>query len=331
VLKCIRGSIVLNYTEFKNGLESGQSFSVYLFEGEDSYFRERGMNLLKKKFVSEPDLNFVTLDGGVSVGELISSVEGFPFMSEKRMTVVREFYPKQDYLKSGLKDYLNNPSSSSILVILNEKPTENIKKFESVCVVDCKKADTALLIKWIKAECSSLSVAIDGETAKVLSEYCLSDMTRIQTETHKLCAYVGDGGTITKKDVDDMVSRDYEYKIYEMTDYIAKKKFDNALCVIKDMMAKGETSQRILVAVYNYFRKLLHAAISDMPLSEMATAFGVKEFAARKTKEQAAMFKKRALKSAVDALTEADYAIKSGKIDADESMYLTIFKIMTDK
>ena len=321
----------MKYTEFKKELENGNTFSVYLFEGEDGYFRERGMALLKKKFVSEPSLNFVNLDSDCSVGELISSLDGYPFMSEKRMTVIREFYPKQDFFKSGFKSYLENPSSQSILAILNEKPCEALKKFQSVSVVECNKADVSLLIRWIKAECQNASVEIDGQTAGTIAEFCLSDMTRIETETNKLISYVGRGGVITIKDVEEMVARDVEYKIYEMTDYIGKKQFDKALSVIKEMMAKGETSQRILVSVYNYFRKLLHSAISDMSISELASAFGVKEFAARKTKEQASMFKKRSLKSAVDALSDADYRIKCGLVDADEVTYITIFKIMTEK
>ena len=318
----------MKFTEFKNGLADGKSFAVYLFEGEDAYFRERGMLLLKNQYVSEPDLNFVTLDGGFGAGELISSLEGYPFMSEKRMTVVREFYPKQDFFKSGLKAYLEDPFSQSILAILNEKPCDALKKFGSVCVVDCAKADTALLVKWIKAECARCDVTIQAETAKVLSEYCLSDMTRIETETAKLIAYVGAGQEITKNDVDTMVARETESKIYEMTDYIGKKQFDKALSVIKEMLFKGETEQRLIISIYNYYRRLLHASISDLTAEELAKVFGVKEFAIRKTKEQAAMFKKRALKSAVDALADADYRIKSGLADADDMMFLTIFKIM---
>ena len=42
----------MKYAEFKNGLESGDVFSVYLFEGEDAFFRERGLSLLKNKFVT---------------------------------------------------------------------------------------------------------------------------------------------------------------------------------------------------------------------------------------------------------------------------------------
>lgn len=319
----------MKYTEFKNGLENGKKFSVYLFEGEDAFFKERGFNLLKNKFITQPELNLTALSSDCSYEELLSSVGSYPFMSECRMTVLKEFYPKQDFIKN-IKDYLNNPFDFSLLVILNEKPCEAVKKFDTVCVVDCGKADSALLVRWIKGECGNSGVQIQAETAKVIADYCLSDMTRIENETKKLCAYVGDGGVITKTEVDLMVTRDSEYKIYEMTDYISKRKFDMALTVIKEMMSKGETSQRILSSVYNYFRRMLHASISDFTLEELATAFGIKEYACKKIKEQANMFKKRSLKSAVDALTDADYKIKSGQADADDKMWLTLFQIMMD-
>lgn len=319
-----------SYTEFKNNLENGQSFSVYLFEGEDVFFRERGLKLLVSKFVENPELNLVSLDGEFSVGELVAPLNGYPFMSPKRLTVVREFYPKQEHFKSGLKEYLDNPSDCSVLAILNGGACDALKKYQSVCVVDCKKADASLLVKWIKAECGKSSVVIDGETARLLAEYCSFDMTRIETETTKLIAYVGQGGNIDKTALELMVARDSEYKIYEMTDFIGRKKFDKALAIITDMMSKGETPQRIINSIYNYFRRLLHAGISGKGQAELASAFGIKEFAARKIKEQSAMFKKKALKNAVDVLTDVDYKIKSGRLDATEGVFLSVFKIMTD-
>ena len=74
----------MKYVEFKNNLEDGQACAVYLFEGEDAFFRERGLSLLKSRFVSEPELNLVTLDSDAEVSEIISSLEGYPFLSEKR-------------------------------------------------------------------------------------------------------------------------------------------------------------------------------------------------------------------------------------------------------
>ncbi len=321
---------MVGFTEFKNGLSNGEEFPVYLFEGEDAYFRERGLSLLAKEFLSEPSLNLTNLPSDVDLSELIVSLNGYPFMSRKRLTVIKEFYPKAEQLKKGLKDYLENPSSDCILAVLNEKPCETLKKFSSVCVVDCKKADAGLLVKWIRAETSKYGVQIDGETARLLVEYCLSDMTRIEMETRKLIAYVGDGGTVSQAQVQTLVSRDTDYKIYEMTEYIAKKKFDLALSVIKDMSLKGESGQRVLSSVYNYFRKLLHAGISGKTAGELALSLGVKEYPAKKLIEQAKMFKKKSLKKAVDLLTEADFAVKSGRIDVDEQMWLAVFAIMTD-
>ncbi len=322
---------VLKYLEFKNGLNAGQEFAIYLFEGEDAFFRESGVSLLKNKFISNPELNLVNLSADTEIGEIISSLEGYPFMSQKRMTILREFYPKQEQLKKGLADYLDNPFSSSVLVIINQKPCEELKKFESVCTVDCSKADISLLIRWVKAECLSSNVNIEGETAKLLIEYCLSDMTRIKTETHKLIDYVGSGETIKIQDVENLVSKDLEYKIYELTEQIGKKNFDKALLIIKDMLDKGEMASRLLFYIYNYFRRLLHVSITSMSVQEMAKAFNVKEYAITKMKSQSAMFKKRALKNAVDMLSDADYKIKSGQCEALDFAYLTIFKIMTEK
>ncbi len=330
MIECIRGSSVLKYTEFKSAVGEGNVSPVYLFEGEDAFFRERGFSLLLNKFVSEPELNLVALPADCSVDQLVTSLNGYPFMSQKRMTVIRDFYPKQDFISGGLKEYLLNPSEFSILVILNEKSCETLKKYDSVCVVDCSKADASLLVKWIKAECDKNFVKIDGETAKLIVDYCLSDMNRIQTETEKLCFYVGKDNAITKTEVDEMVSRSSDYKIYEMTDYIAKKQFDLAILVIKEMLSKGESAQMVISSVYNYFRRLLHASISNKDATELAKCFNIKEYPAKKLLEQAKKFKKRALKSAVDALTDADFRIKSGRNDADEMMWLTVFKIMTD-
>ena len=96
------------FTEFRNGLNNGETFAVYLFEGEDAYFRERGLTLLKNKFVNEPDLNFVSLGSDCSLDELLGSLNGYPFLSPKRMTLLREYYPKAETFKKGLKDYIEN-------------------------------------------------------------------------------------------------------------------------------------------------------------------------------------------------------------------------------
>ena len=81
----------------------------------------------------------------------------------------------------------------------------------------------------------------------------------------------------------------------------------------------------------NYFRRMLFVAISDKSAAETAALLGIKEFALKKTKEQASAFKVRSLKRAVDGLSDADYAIKSGRANADEQMWINLFSVMTER
>lgn len=331
MLECIRGNLVLNYTEFKSGLENGQCFPIYLFEGEDAFFRERGLCLLKDKFIENLELNYAVFEGDkLSDKDLVSSLLAFPFMSQKRMTVIREYYPKSTAISSELKNYLENPVDESIFVIVNEKPSEQLKKFSSVCIVDCKKADLSLISRYLKGKCASAGVTIDLETAKTIGEYCLSDMTRIESEAEKLIAYAYSKKVITLADVELLVTKDTEYKIYEMTDYIGKKNFDKAITVIYEMLGKGETLPRILNSVYNYFRRLLHVAISNNTDAELAKFLGIKEFAVKKAKQQANAFKKKSLKNAVDMLADTDYLIKTGTVDPVDKIWHTLFTVITE-
>lgn len=329
MIKCIRGSLDLKFAEFKKSISQDMPYSVFVLEGEDGYFREQGLELLKNEFLTEPSLDCAFFEGTqVQTDEFYSSLNACPFMSKKRITVLREFYAKK--LDGELKYFFETPHDTSLLVIINEKQCEIFKKYSTVCMIDCSKADAITIAKWIKFTCRENGVEVTGETSTKVAEYCLCDMNKVAIETEKLISYAGQGEAITDSDIDLLVSRDTEYKIYELTDKISKKRFDDAMSIINDMIGKGDSPQGIIVSAYNYFRRLLHCAISDKSATEIAKCFGVKEYAVSKMTAQAKTFKMRSLKKAVDILADADYEIKSGRADASEKMWSTIFYIMTD-
>ena len=320
----------MKFVDFKSSLSGGEEYSVYLIEGEDAYFRSSAIDAIKNKFVDAPEINFVNYEGeNFSYGELETSLFSLPFMSPKRLTAIREFYPKEEGIKGGLKDFLKNPPKDSVLLIINEKPCESIKKYSSVCVVECDKADSVTLSKWIITYLKRSDINISFECARSLAEFCRCDMTRIKNETEKLACFVGNGGYVTEDVISENVYRDAEYKIYEMTDFIAKKNFSSAIAVVNDMLYKGEAPQKIIISVYNYFRRLLFVKISDLSEAELSGALGIKEFAVRKAKEQAGKLSAKSLKNAIDELSDADYKIKIGKVGEFNAMWLNVFKILT--
>lgn len=318
----------MKFSDFKSKILNKDLCSVYLLEGEEAYFTENSIGFLKANLLQEPNLNFCSLSSDTKADEIIASLSAFPIFDEYRVTLIREFYPDDKFIKNGLKSFLDAPFSNSILVIANSKPTANLKKYSSVQVVDCVKQEPFLIARWVKEECRQALVEIDLETAKMVGEFCLFSMTRVATETAKLIAFAGENGKITAKDVEELVARETEYKIYKLTEYIAERSLSKAIDAINDMLSKGETFQRLIVSVYKYFSRLLHVAISDKTNQELSNLLGVQEFAVKKAKEQAKLFKVKSLKKAVDLLADSDYKIKSGAMNDNSAFWLSLFKII---
>lgn len=320
---------MLEFVDFKKSLKEGKFSGVYLFEGEDAFFLERGVSSLKEVFVHDDALDFAVFGGEEDANKILSSLDSFSFFGT-RLTVAREFYPKEETLKRFAL-FLKDPPAGSVFAIVNGKPFSALKKFPAVVTVNCGKADRATVVRWIKAECRINGVVIEDAAAFDVAAFCLSDMSKVESETKKLIAFAKDKGVIDKSDVAEVVNKTVEYKIYKLADYIGKKQRDLALSAINEMLSRGETPQRLVSYIYTHFRRLLFVAISTAEEKELIGQLKLKEsqaFLIKESRAQAKLFKKRDLKRAVDLLEDADYKIKCGKIDAQSALDYSVLRIM---
>ena len=53
----------MKYVDFKKFTDENGAMPIYLFEGEEAYFREKGEALLKSRFLQETTLDFATFEG----------------------------------------------------------------------------------------------------------------------------------------------------------------------------------------------------------------------------------------------------------------------------
>ena len=139
----------MKYVDFRKFTEENGAQPIYLFEGEEVYFREKGEALLRSKFVQQPLLDAATFDGGSLKGDKIASLLGavnsFPFVSERRLVKVTEFYPTQKEFEQFLKAYFEAPAMTTILLISNSAKEKTggvaLSKAKNVTFVDCGKSD----------------------------------------------------------------------------------------------------------------------------------------------------------------------------------------------
>lgn len=313
----------MKYIDFKKFTDEKGAQAIYLFEGEDAYFREKGEAMIKSRYVQEPTLDFAAFDGvslkGDAIKELLDAWNSFPFISEKRMVRVNEFYPTDKDFEHYLKDFFDNPPFGGMLVIVNSaKPKTGqavLAKKANVTHVDCGKADEETIEKWIRITCKREGVFADGVTCGKISAYCVQDMSRIAGEVEKLLCYcqAKQLDRLTDEIVDLLVYPDAEYKIYELANTIPRKNLSGYMRISNELMTKGFNELALLSSLAAYFKNLYEVSLIKGGDKEVALTLGIKEFAAKKKREEAAKFGNDLLRIYNDVYTAISDS-KCGKI-----------------
>ncbi len=331
----------MKYVDFRKFTDENGAMPVYLFEGEEGYFREKGEQLLKSRFLQEPTLDYISFDGGTLKGEgikaLTDAVCCFPFVSERRVVRVTEFYPSEKEYETYLAPLLNNPPKDGLLLIVNtSKPKTGgavLSKKPNVTHVDCGKADEETIKKWIYVTCKREGVFTDGVTCGKLAAYCTCDMSRVSKETEKLLCYcqATEVTRLTDEIVDALVYPDAEYKIYELANAISRKNYSAFMTIMKDLQTKGFNETSLLSSLASYFRGLYETSLCVGSDKEVAATLGIKEYAAKKNREQAVKFGKTALKALYEDVYGAISGIKCGKLTPQSALKLVTAKLFFGK
>jgi DNA polymerase-3 subunit delta len=319
-----RERYTVKYVDFRKFTDENGAKPIYLFEGEEAYFRDKGEALIKSRFVQDTTLDYASLDGAALKGDgiraLTDAANCFPFLSEKRVVRVTEFYPTEKEYETYLKDFFENPPTDGILLIVNSaKPKTGqatLSKKPNVTHVDCARSDEETIKKWIYLTCKKEGVYADGVTCGKLAAYCVYDMSRIAGETEKLLAYLQatQGTRLTDELVDLLVYPDSEYKIYELTNALSRKNYGEYVRILNDLSTKGFNETSLLSTLASYFRNLYETSLLKGGDKEVAAVMGIKEYAAKKNREQAAKFQKGALLEMYRVVYGAISDIKCGVV-----------------
>lgn len=315
----------MKFIELKNDLSQGAR-SVYLLEGNDAYFRSSAEEQIKSAFLQTPELNFTSYDGanykGGALTEIISAVSVFPFMAEKRIIKLTEFYPSESDYEKYLNPLFENFPETTVLIIVNsqKKGGVDLKRKKAVTYVDCNKTDRDTVAKWVYIKLKRAGISSSAEACEAVADYCLCDMARVSRETEKLIEYGGEGGSVTKADIDALVYKDADYRVYQMTEAISRKNYSSFCSVLYDLLSKGFDENAIIASLTNYFKNLLTVLTSDISDTELASALKQSDYIFGKNRAQARAFGKDKLIYYINALYGLSSSFKSGKITVDGAL-----------
>lgn len=308
----------MKFTQLKDDIKEGAR-SVYLIEGDDAYFRTKAEEQLKAAFLQTPELNFASFDGGQYKGanltEITSALSVYPFMAEKRMVKIWEFYPSEGDWEKYLKDAFENLPETTVLLIVNSqsKKGADLKRKKCITYIDCNKSDRETVAKWAYLTMKRAGVPSTVEACEAVADYCLCDMSRVSKEVEKLIEY-GKDGQITKSTVDGLVYKDADYRVYQMTGAVARRDFSTFSEICFDLLSKGYDENAVIASLLNYFKNLLTVESAALPDKELAASLKMSDFVFGKTRQQARAIGGERLITYINALYSLAASFKSGKI-----------------
>ena len=312
--------------------------AVQLFFGEETYLLEARLKKIKKQFGElVKGINYIQIDSN-SVNELISDIEtpafGFPtkliiardtglFKKEKKTAKGPELATQK--LSNKIADYINENASimqEAVELIFVEETVEKNNLYKAIekngHVTEFALLKLPELIQNIQKICVAYHVKIDNVTAKYFIETCGTNMQDLINEIRKLIEYVGTEGTITTKDVDLLCIKQIDSVIFDLTDNLGKKDTKKAIEVLSNLLYEKEPIQKILITLYNHFKKLYIVKIAEEYKKDLATSMKLKPnqmFLTTKYKNQAKYFTKEEIEKIMEEFINLDANYKVGLID----------------
>lgn len=310
--------------------------ALNIFYGENTYLIENEIKKIKKDFGELVlGINYVPLDEN-NVNTIISELETPPFGYEKKLIIAKNcsILKKETKTKKNknseisqkiaeyIKTNFDNIENNIVFIIIEETAEKTTELYKQVASKGEIKEFTELkpeeLIQKLKAICNAYKVSIDNETLKYIVETCGTSLQELINEIRKLIEYAGAGGKIDRQAVDLLATPKIEVVIFDLTDNLGSKKIAEALEVLKNLIYNKEPIQKILITLYNHFKKLYLVKLAEKENSDIMQVLNLKPnqtFLISKYKKQAGYFEEMKLRKILQELIDLDANSKIGQID----------------
>lgn len=307
--------------------------TLYLLYGEEQFLLDSCLKKIKKRFGDLlQGINYVIIDE-TSIDDLIYNIESPAFGYDQKLIIVKNsgLFKKDGRKKQGspvqekIAEYLMSTElDHDVVIVFIEETVDKNNVFEALSqngvIVEFKELDELSLVKRLKQIAAMYKVTISDQNVKYLIEVSGTNMQYLINEIRKLIEFAGPNGTIDKDAIDKLAIKQIDSVIFDLTDNLGNKKTQKALEVLNGLIYNKEPLQKILVTLYNHFKKLYLCSIAVKNNRDIASSIGLKPnqtFLVNKYKRQLNFFQESSLRKILEEFVNLDYNSKNGKIDLE--------------
>ena len=310
---------------------------IFLY-GEDTFRSKQKLQeiVAEYKKVHKNGLNLTTIDcQEADFEDFKREIETVSMFKEKKLIILKNALLNPQFEKP-LLDYKNSllKNKGNTIVFFEDGKADSRKSFFKFLEKNSKSqefkplADLQLLT-FAKKEFGKQDVKIQNEALEQLVIFCGNDLWRLANEIKKLVAFkiAETNPEVGLKDVEQMVNSEIEADIFKTIDAIAQKNKKQALGLLHQHLADGDSVPYLLTMINFQFRNLL--IIKDLlekrtPYHLIAPKAGLHPFVVRKNYELCQRFTLPEIKKIFQKIFQADLNIKTGKVEPPTALDLLI-------
>ena len=326
--------------DFARALAQHSLPRVMLFEGEEEQQKQDALAELRRAVLPSgmETLNETVLEDP-SADQLIADAETQPFMSDKRLIVVRDLPALMGRAEADerLVSYLPSvPETTFLVFYCTGKPDGRKKLYAAVKklggIVTFAPLRGIELSRFVTDAFRKAGKECDERTAEYLIFTVGDDTGLLLSEIGKIASYAGVRPNVVAADVSALATPSTECTVFQMVDAVVAGQRSRAFMLLRNQLLAGTDRMAILSMLLRQYRLLQHIKIMQYEKRGgdfIRSALGVPPFAVDQYLRQAAGYTGSQIRNAVRICFDAEYALKSGRIQQEGAVEAVIIRLLT--
>lgn len=343
----------MSFNLIKNTADKNKLPNCLMFYGNEEYFMDYSIKHIKYKYIdkSYEDINYAEFEKLESLKDFFEFANTFPFMSEKKICVIKEavFFTSGGSLDKKEEEKLlkyidDNEDCITVFLIKDGKPDSRkkiVKKLkEKKAVFEFSRLNEGDLTRYISDEFKKNGYKISMSDANYMAnntgylEYeSRVSLYHVNNEINKIMSHNNDNKNITSSDLELLMVKSLENSIFKLVDYLCENNKKKSFEILDEMLLNNTPEPYIIHMITRQYRMLYQYVIlqkKGYSYNDIINKMKIKNFAAAKLAKQSKNLKRSTIEYYMKRFLEIDRKIKLGEIDSRIGLELITNGIIGD-
>lgn len=296
---------------------------IQVLVGNNALLIKQATKEIRQAFIAEHgDMALEQVDGeDLTPGKLEETLQALPFLTAKRMVVLRNVSAQKDVAERLQDIWENIPETTDVLVI-ESAPDKRTAFYKFLLKQDnvqkCDELDEQGLAQWLVNAAKDMDAELPLSDARFLVQRVGNNQQLLQHELEKLALY---DRTVSRQNIELLTERSPQSSTFDLLDAAMNGQQEKASQLYAEQRAQREEPQKILglIAWQLHILALVKAGEGRDPAT-IAKEAKLNPYVVRKTQGLARRLSMGQIKDWVRRTRQLDVSLKSEPINADDAL-----------